>query len=420
MRFDEYMEDALYGPHGFYTQGGQPGLYHGDFVTSPERGQLFGRCLANYLDAVWHDLGEPERFLVIEAAAGTGALCQAVLAAQPKCLGSLNYLLVERSAAHRRTALDRLADISQASGVPVAAVADLPASVSPPVAVAQSGVAQPSVSPPVAAAQPSVLPPAAAAQPSVIVANELLDNMAVRIVERTAESTGDRSGATDWQELYTTPGLNIQTTLQPASPEVCHMANKLVPDAAVGTRIPLQVQANLWVRRALRLLGAERVRDPRAASALPRTSSAPPCAADTRVLIFDYGTATTAELAQRSMSGWLRTYANHRRSPTPANPRPANPTSANPNSFDITCDIGFDQLPPGYTLTTQATWLATNGIEQFTEPARQRWQSQLANPTSAALAERALLDEAADLTNPAGLGNFCVAEWRVATPCPLA
>ena len=43
-RFDEFVEEALYGDAGFYTFGGQKS----DFTTSPETSTLFGDCVAPY------------------------------------------------------------------------------------------------------------------------------------------------------------------------------------------------------------------------------------------------------------------------------------------------------------------------------------------------------------------------------------
>ena len=45
VRFDAFMNMALYGPEGFYNVGGRAGR-RGDFITSPEVGPLFGTELA--------------------------------------------------------------------------------------------------------------------------------------------------------------------------------------------------------------------------------------------------------------------------------------------------------------------------------------------------------------------------------------
>ncbi|NBT27572.1 MAG: hypothetical protein EBT09_13720, partial [Actinobacteria bacterium] len=99
--FSEFMDIALYGPHGFYTTVGHAGR-RGDFITSPEVGPLFGLILGNYLDAVWNDLGRPERFDVVEAGAGPGTLARSILAASLECRDALRYVAVETSEAQRQ------------------------------------------------------------------------------------------------------------------------------------------------------------------------------------------------------------------------------------------------------------------------------------------------------------------------------
>jgi SAM-dependent MidA family methyltransferase len=102
IRFDEFMELALYGAHGFYTDGGRAGR-RGDFITSPEVGPLFGAVLARWIDAEWQRLGRPHDFTVVEVGAGPGTLARAIT----RCWASdpaehpHRYLAVERSAAQR-------------------------------------------------------------------------------------------------------------------------------------------------------------------------------------------------------------------------------------------------------------------------------------------------------------------------------
>lgn len=103
IRFDAFMELALYGDHGFYSSGiGRAGR-RGDFITSPEVGPLFGRVLARALDAWWEEMGSPEDFAVYDVGAGPGTLARAVLAASPRCLAGDpgRYVCVEISAAQR-------------------------------------------------------------------------------------------------------------------------------------------------------------------------------------------------------------------------------------------------------------------------------------------------------------------------------
>lgn len=118
-RFDEWMSQALYGPSGFYTTGGQAGR-RGDFLTSPEVGPLFGAVVSRALDAEWIRLGRPSRFVVVEAGAGPGTLARSVLAAEPQVLaaGALNYVCVETSESQRAqhpAAVTSIADFPEES-----------------------------------------------------------------------------------------------------------------------------------------------------------------------------------------------------------------------------------------------------------------------------------------------------------------
>lgn len=103
LRFDEFMERALYDPvTGFYERGGRAGRRGGAFVTSPEVGPLFGAVIARLLDIEWDRQGRPPRFTFVDAGAGPGTLARTVLAARPRCLEALEYVAVEVTAAQRR------------------------------------------------------------------------------------------------------------------------------------------------------------------------------------------------------------------------------------------------------------------------------------------------------------------------------
>ena len=76
--FDTFMNAALYEPGlGYYSNGLMPFGEQGDFVTAPESGSLFGRCLARCLASVLEQL---EDGVVMELGAGRGALAADLLA----------------------------------------------------------------------------------------------------------------------------------------------------------------------------------------------------------------------------------------------------------------------------------------------------------------------------------------------------
>ncbi|MEN9804677.1 MAG: hypothetical protein RIS41_1524 [Actinomycetota bacterium] len=117
VRFDEFLDDALYGPSGFYTTGGRAGR-RGDFITSPEVGPLFGAVLARWCDAMWRELGEPSDFCVYDLGAGPGTLARSILASAPECLGgdASRYVAVEVSAEQRARHPEGITSVSEIGG----------------------------------------------------------------------------------------------------------------------------------------------------------------------------------------------------------------------------------------------------------------------------------------------------------------
>jgi SAM-dependent MidA family methyltransferase len=76
--FSRYVELALYAPGlGYYSAGTAKFGEAGDFVTAPECGPLFARCLARYCEDVLAGLGGGE---ILELGGGSGALAADLLA----------------------------------------------------------------------------------------------------------------------------------------------------------------------------------------------------------------------------------------------------------------------------------------------------------------------------------------------------
>lgn len=302
-RFDRYVERCLYDPEtGFYTSGvGVAGGRGGDFITSPEVGPLFGAVVARALAAWWLELDRPEPFVVVDAGAGPGSLLRAVELAQPPFLSVWEPRSVDLAGSHR----------SELGGL----------------------------------------------EGAVVLANELLDNMPFRVVERQNDG---------WYELHVAEGHELLRPFQGSPPAFA---------LEVGERAPLLTGAGRWVADVL---------DQGVA----------------RLVAFDYGAHQTAELASRG--GWLRTYRQHQRGDDPLR---------EPGSWDITTDVGFDQLPPASQIETQADFLATWGIEELVEEGKRVWSEKAAAPDVAAIRMRSRSNEYAALTDPAGLGGWLVATW---------
>ncbi|MBI2705860.1 MAG: SAM-dependent methyltransferase [Actinobacteria bacterium] len=355
--FDQVMELALYDPdRGFFTTTGAAGR-RGDFLTSAEVGPLFGAVIARALDTWWRELGSPDPFVVVDAGAGTGALARAVLAAKPQCVGALTYLLVERSAARRG---------QQARGLPI-----VPAAFAfPPTAVDGDGFAV-TVDAGTGPRAVSMAELPAAPFAGVVIANELLDNLPFRIVERARDG---------WKEVRVGHGAaGFTEILTECPPELTAVADAVAPQVIPGSRLPLQLAAADWLAAALERLTAG------------------------RLVIVDYA-ATSPELAARGR-GWLRTYRAHERGTDPL---------LDLGEQDITADLAVDQLArvrPPTSRTTQAELLRTFGIDELVAEGRTTWHERAAIGDLGAIRGRSRVREAEALLDPAGLGSFAVLQW---------
>ena len=355
LRFDDYMEAVLYDPRrGFYATGGRAGARAGDFITSPEVGPLFGSVLAGVIDGWWRSAGSPPDFTVVEAGAGPGTLAAAVRLAEPACGGALRWVLVERTAAQRVRHVERL---GARDGFEDALHAP---------ARRGGGVELVSV---------ARLPEGFCAD--AVVANELCDNLPTRVVERT-----DGGWSEVWVAAGEEPGSLVEQLrpLDPGDP-ASQLATRLVPDAHPGVRLPVEDAAASWLGGALDMVGVHG-----------------------HVLVLDYAD-TTPSMARRGQSSWMRTYSTHGRGVGPLEACGAQ---------DLTVDVAVDQLAavraPDLS-TTQAAFLAANGIEAHVEEGRRVWTERAHVGDLTAVRARSRVREAEALCDPDGLGAHRVLGW---------
>jgi len=340
------MEAALYDPEwGFYARGGRAGR-RGDFITSAEVGPLFGAVVARALDRWWQESGSPRPFVVVEAGAGVGTLARSVLAAAPACSAALRYVLVERSAALRAEHERGLPSV-----LPVHAFA---ASNEPE---DDDEVVSPVPDGPFTVSLEALPPPGSA---HVVLANELLDNLPTRLLERTAQG---------WAEVFV--GEHLEQVLLPTMVEP-------TIDVAPGARVAWQEAAAQWLRAALET--------------------------GRRVVVLDYMT-TTADMGMRPWREWLRTYRGHERGAD---------VLTDLGSQDITCEVALDQLAAvlePMRVSDQRSFLIEHGIDELVAEGRAVWERGAATGDLAAMRGRSRVREAEALTDLDGLGAFTVAEW---------
>ena len=109
MPFSQYMERCLYAPGlGYYSAGKTKFGEAGDFITAPELGELFARCVVNATYPVIEMLGESAD--VLELGGGSGAFAEAALKAFA-ANGAVprRYYILEPSADLRERQRERLA-----------------------------------------------------------------------------------------------------------------------------------------------------------------------------------------------------------------------------------------------------------------------------------------------------------------------
>jgi SAM-dependent MidA family methyltransferase len=96
--FAQFMQACLYSPHGgFYSARGTRISTH--FGTSPTSHPVFGALIARQLEQMWHLLGDPPVFHVIEVGSGDGALAQSIVQAcgrvAPRLAQALYYVAAD-------------------------------------------------------------------------------------------------------------------------------------------------------------------------------------------------------------------------------------------------------------------------------------------------------------------------------------
>ena len=201
----------------------------------------------------------------------------------------------------------------------------------------------------------------------VVLANELLDNLPFRLF------VFDGS----WMEAFVSQASGSQFVEVLRTPDV--VPSCLPHTAPLGSRAPIQDVAASWVRDCLSKIDHG------------------------RLLLFDYCSASTAEISLTPWREWLRTYRDQGR---------GTHYLSNPGSQDITTQVMIDQLPAGFASSTQADFLKQWGIDVLVIEGATYWENIKHAPDVAAMKMRSRSTEATSLTDFSGLGAFNAHSWQ--------
>ncbi|MFQ5522463.1 MAG: SAM-dependent methyltransferase [Acidimicrobiia bacterium] len=324
MPFEQFMELALYASEGFFGGSMLRSQKAGDFLTSPEVSHLFGETLAVFVERERDRMGEP--FQLVEVGAGSGSLLRSLLAKV-----DVEAWAVEASPAAR----EKLTEVLPSERV-LSALPDQ--------------------------------------MRGVVVANELLDNLPMALVQRTEGG---------WRERWVGRDGEVLTFVDAdPRPEVLAWLDAYAGDVDDGGWVEVQLLAQAWLRDVLDRLEAG------------------------SLVIIDYGD-TAENLLTRRRDGTLRTYRAHHLGPHPLD---------EPGETDITADVNFTALVAAaeaaganVSLQRQDDFLASLGLrERLSELRHAELAAARAGDEMERLGLRSLKTEAETLLHPRGLGDFRV------------
>ena len=200
----------------------------------------------------------------------------------------------------------------------------------------------------------------------VVLANELLDNFPFRLF------VFDGS----WMEAFVSQASGGQFVEVLRAPDV--VPSCLPQTAPHGSRAPIQDAAAAWVRDCLTKI------------------------TQGRLLLFDYCSTSTSDIALTPWREWLRTYRDQGR---------GTHYLSEPGSQDITAQVMLDQLPTGFTSSTQADFLKQWGIDELVLEGTNYWEKLKHAPNVLAMKMRSRSTEQIVLTDYSGLGGFNVSRY---------
>jgi len=205
----------------------------------------------------------------------------------------------------------------------------------------------------------------------VVLANELLDNLPFKLF--VFDGT--------WKEAFV--GLGDGGRFVEVLRTVNNIPEVLPASAPLGSRAPIQEAAARWMLSVSQKLSRG------------------------KVLVFDYCSESTSEIAVTPWREWLRTYKNHER---------GEHYLLEPGSQDITSQVMIDQIMvpiPELVVTKQSDWLQHWGIQDLVTEGAKYWEQHKSSPDVLALKMRSRANEARVITDISGIGTFSVLEMGI-------
>ena len=208
----------------------------------------------------------------------------------------------------------------------------------------------------------------------VVLANELLDNLPFKLFVYDGV----------WKEAFVAlgDGGKFVEVLR----QVDEVPEVLPKTAPLGSRAPIQIAATQWLLNVSQKMS------------------------NGKVLVFDYCSQSTSEIAVTPWREWLRTYKEHERGVH---------YLLDPGSQDITTQVMVDQLVkavPGLSVTQQSEWLHTMGIDELVSEGNKYWDEHKSAPDIYAMKMRSRANESTQLTNISTMGQYSVINFVINLP----
>jgi SAM-dependent MidA family methyltransferase len=216
--FEDYMRACLYEPGlGYYTSPGHKVGAEGDFYTSINVHQVFGRLIAREICRMWETMATPANFDIVEAGAGNGLLARDILDTIAEINPGLYDLLVYRLIEAEPSLQDIQRDMLAGHGEKAAwnAPADLATG-----KLSFSGC---------------------------LLSNELIDSFPVHLVEMTADGL---------REVYVSAGgEEFSECLDlPSTPELEEYLKRHCIELFPGQRAEINLESSRWLEGVARAL----------------------------------------------------------------------------------------------------------------------------------------------------------------------